>query len=309
MNLFETATETEKRLLERGSDGISEIANSKLDPVSGRFDPVDQVGREYPVSDVGGDQDGAKAARASGHGGPVDDRRPYDDSRVGVLPTVGNDVADSGVQSVVLTDAPPRDSHVVVRRLAGGIATALLRIFGGGRIDQVVECVDRIREQALGSFFAAEQRVITEARRWLVDRHQLRLVSPLEPDNPDDRLAALLWATHGAFPPRIADAVLLRALCAAPADEVAALIPGTATDQIGTLVARAGRRSRALGLEFRRPGPREYRLGLKAAEQRLRALLRRATRSKRRSFEVLGGVLADWIDLVNDHGKPAAGRR
>ena len=205
------------------------------------------------------------------------------------------------------------DIEIEVRRLTSRLAVTLLRTLGAAHLDRIVRLADHVRDRVLaGPIPETEQTargaVLYHANRWLAQHGPVRFASPLEAANPDDLLVALLWTTHGALPPQVSDAVILRSLLSVPLDESADIL-GIPTVAVDPLVQRAIRRSRAFGLDVRRPGPQELRRGVLTACLRLRGLAGRITRSAVGRAQPSNQLLIEeWIALVrgSNRGRRAA---
>ncbi len=193
--------------------------------------------------------------------------------------------------------------EIEVRRLTSRLTVGLLRTLGGAHLDRIVTLADHVRDQVLAGPIpetepAVRIEVLHHANRWLAEHGPVRFVSPLEATTPDDVLVALLWSTHGALPPRVSDAVILRSLLAVSAGESAKIL-GVPEAAVDPLVQRAVRRARAFGLDVRRPGPQELRRGLMTANRRLRSLASRIGRSAAGRAQPLAQMLLEeWVDLV-----------
>lgn len=173
--------------------------------------------------------------------------------------------------------------EIEVRRLTGRLAVTLLRTLGAAHLDRIVALADHVRDRVLAGPIpeneqTARVEVAYHANRWLAEHGPVRCAAPLEATTPDDLLVALLWSTHGALPPRVSDAVILRSLLSVPVGESAQIL-GIPTVAVDPLVRRAIRRTQAFGLDVRRPGPQELRRGILTAGLRLRGLASRVARS------------------------------
>ena len=201
--------------------------------------------------------------------------------------------------------------EIELRRLTSRLSVGLLRTLGGGHLGQIVTFADYVRDQVRsGPVLTTEQsvraNVFHHANRWLAGHDHLGIDSPLEDSTTEDFLVALLWSTHGALPPRVSDAVVLRSLLSVSAGESAQIlgIPPIAVDP---LVQRAVRRTRAFGLDVRRPGPQELRRGILTATQRLRGLASRIARSAvGQSSPFARLFIEEWVALIKGTTK---GRR
>ncbi len=197
--------------------------------------------------------------------------------------------------------------EIEVRRLTSRLAVGLLRSLGAAHLDQIVTLADHVRDRMLSgprpeTELALRLEILRHADRWLTEHGPVRFASPLEA-TPDDLLVALLWSTHGALPPRVSDAVILRSLLAVPVGESAQIlgIPALAVDP---LVQRAVRRAKAFGLDLRRPGPQELRRGVMTANLRLRGLANRIARSTvGRAHPFAQLLIEEWVDLVRGGGR------
>ncbi len=193
--------------------------------------------------------------------------------------------------------------EIEVRRLTGQMAVTLLRTLGAAHLDRIVALADHVRERVLAGPIpeneqAARIEVLYHANRWLAEHGPVRSALALEATSADDLLVALLWSTHGALPPRVSDAVILRSLLSVSVGESAQIL-GIPADAVDPLVQRAIRRARALGLDVRRPGPQELRRGILTAASRLRGLASRITRSaagRAQPFNQL--LIEEWVALV-----------
>ena len=204
--------------------------------------------------------------------------------------------------------------EIEIRRLTSRLAVTLLRTLGAAHLERIVALADHVRDRVLAGPIpenepAARLEVLHHANRWLAEHGPVRFTAPLDMTSTDDLLVALLWSTHGALPPRVSDAVILRSLLSVPVGESAQIL-GIATAAVDPLVHRAIRRARALGLDVRRPGPQELRRGILTAALRLRGLANRITRSAAGRAQPSNQLLIEeWVALVRGSirgRKPAA---
>ena len=168
--------------------------------------------------------------------------------------------------------------EIEVRRLTGRLAVTLLRTLGAAHLDRIVALADHVRDRVLAGPIpengqTARVEVAYHANRWLAEHGPVQCAAPLEATTPDDLLVALLWSTHGALPPRVSDAVILRSLLSVPVGESAQIL-GIPTVAVDPLVRRAIRRTQAFGLDVRRPGPQELRRGILMAFRQSSPVLR-----------------------------------
>ncbi|MSR01358.1 MAG: hypothetical protein EXR94_01270 [Gemmatimonadetes bacterium] len=211
----------------------------------------------------------------------------------------------------MLTAEPSRRAdpifEIEVRRLTSRLAVGLLRSLGAAHLNRIVTLADHVREQMLSgprpdNEPALRLEVLRHADQWLAEHGPVRFASPLEA-TPDDLLEALLWSTHGALPPRVSNAVILRSLLAVPVTESAQILGIPALD-VNPLVHRAVRRAKAFGLDVRRPGPQELRRGIMTANLRLRGLANRIARSSvGRAHPLAQLLIEEWVDLVRGGGR------
>lgn len=261
MNLSEPRAEAGHRGAQRRPDRILRVAGSDPDVIAIRLDPIDRVGPDGPESGSDGQE--------QGRGDPRAGRHEQDVVRTGPYETGGASVPNPA-------DVDPTAPEIRARRGLARASVGLLLGFGAARLEQVVATLDRWRERdGRGGDVAAA------------------LIAPPQAD----RVNVALWGTHGALPPRMSDVVVLRGLCAASAAEAAVLL-GITEARVEQLVARAARRVRALGLDVRPVGPQEAGLGLRVAEQRIRALTRRLARIVDPPLVAVGNALAEWCELV-----------
>ncbi len=210
----------------------------------------------------------------------------------------------------MLTAEPPRANpifEIEVRRLTSRLAVGLLRSLGASHLDRIVTLADHVRDQVLSGPRPENEtdlrlEILRHADRWLGEHGPIPFASALEATS-DDLLVALLWSTHGALPPRVSDAVILRSLLAVPLTESARIL-GVSPLEVNPLVNRAIRRAKAFGLDIRQPGPQEFRRGIMTANLRLRGLASRIGRStvgRAQPFAQL--LLEEWADLVRGGGR------
>ena len=308
MNLAKTAAEAKQSLPEGRSDGVLGFAYGKLHLIPARLDPVDQVRTEDAVPAVRGHDYRGRDAESSGHVEIRDDR---DDLR--------NDIAGSppyetpAAEVASLLDAR-RGASVSfrdrIRRHAGGLAATLLGILGGARIEEVIAFVDTLVAQAADpstDLTAWERKSLREAGAFCALHGKPGVTLLTARSGADDRVGVLLWATHGALPPKVSEAIVFRALAAATAQETSVLL-GSDPIRIRTLLNRAAKRTRALSLSIGGLGPTELKLGIKAADARLRTLLRRANRLSGEGASSIEAMLEEWIQLIGAY-KGRKGRR
>ncbi len=206
------------------------------------------------------------------------------------------------------TETTSPEIEIELRRLTSRLSVALLRTLGGAHLRQIISFADYIRDQVRSGPVPANERAVrTEtlyhANQWLANHDHLRIDSPLDQSATEDFLVALLWSTHGALPPRVSDAVVLRSLLAVSADESGRVL-GIPSQAVDPLVQRAVRRTRAFGLDVRRPGPQELRRGVLTATQRLRGLATRITRSAVEQSAPFATVLIEeWVALIKGTNK------
>lgn len=172
----------------------------------------------------------------------------------------------------------------------------LLRTLGGSEITTVVQFVAASRTRWNGHGGYLPGVVLEEARQLLLSCGLRLRASELKP-SPEDRLAALLWSTHGALPPSVSEIVVLRGLCCADHHEAARVL-GIRERTAEALIGRAARRSRALGLDRVQTGPIELQFGIKAAEERLQILRNRVGRRAEDWARPLELALDDWLAVA-----------
>ncbi|MBM4189072.1 MAG: hypothetical protein FJ206_17365 [Gemmatimonadetes bacterium] len=129
------------------------------------------------------------------------------------------------------------------RRPGGEITAVLLRQLGPGHLENIVAIVDHAAGEAGGSPVA----LVRSVHRLLDERLSVRVPSPLTDPAGDARLAAVLWATHGAFPPGHAIWLLLRVLARASTEQTE-LVLGRLGRSAPGVPARVIRRALAFGL-------------------------------------------------------------
>ncbi len=193
--------------------------------------------------------------------------------------------------------------EIELRRLTSRLSVTLLRTIGGAHLSQIVSFADYVRDQVRSGPAPANEDAVravalSHANQWLASHNHLRIDSPLDQAATEDFLVALLWSTHGALPPRVSDAVVLRTLLSVSAGESGQIL-GIPAQAVDPLVQRAVRRTRAFGLDVRRPGPQEFRRGVLTATQRLRGLAARITRSAvAQSAPFATKLIDEWVTLI-----------
>ena len=177
------------------------------------------------------------------------------------------------ITNVGLLEAKPL---VRARQLGGEISAVLLGTLGPRHLDTIVATVPEALTDIDPTWTDPEARAAIAATvtTAVSRRTGIQLITPLHDPAGDHRVRALLWATHGAFPPQAAEILVLSGLLLCTEREVGAVLRVPPSANL-TVFSKVIRRSRALGVTPGDPAPECLLDRLRAASQRLLGLASR----------------------------------
>lgn len=192
---------------------------------------------------------------------------------------------------------------VRARQLGGEVSAVLLGTLGPQHLDTIVATVPEALTDLDPTWTDPEARAaIAAAVTSAVSRRTgIQLITPLDDPAGDHRVRALLWATHGAFPPRAAEIIVLSGLLLCSQGEVGAVLREPPSANI-TVFSQVIRRSRALGVAPGDPAPECLLDRLRAASQRLVGLASRVAQlTDTRWAANHRELIHHWLHLLLTH--------